>query len=226
MCWGQRCSRLNRIRQIEFTLDETNRFACVYPPETGWPAPGNEPSYLQTVQCAQLINGLFTGEMCQTLRWGDVEQQVPGPIKVEVLIGWNRVISQPNEKSRLWCSWKFVKFFPNLSQFTSQSKNQMLTPPPSSSNQRLHCHFHVLRWEHVKRRSCSVFCWQLRIWFDGSLYYVQPFSIKGSILLTLHLFTNYQFLSLHQEISRDPSLKDHPSRYKHCGNRQPAKRPD
>lgn len=29
MCWGQRCSRLKRISQIEFTLDETNRFACV-----------------------------------------------------------------------------------------------------------------------------------------------------------------------------------------------------
>lgn len=49
MCWGQRCSRLNRTLQIEFTLDETNRFACAYPPETQWPAPGNEPSHLQTV---------------------------------------------------------------------------------------------------------------------------------------------------------------------------------
>lgn len=71
--------------------------------------------------------------MCQSLRWGDVEQQVPGPIKVEVLIGWNRVISQPNEKSRLWCSWKLVKFSSNLPEFTSPSKKQMPTPPPSSS---------------------------------------------------------------------------------------------
>lgn len=69
MCWGQRCSRLNRTLQIEFTLDETNRFACVYPPETGWPAPGNEPSHLQTVQCAQLINGLLL-EKCVRL-WGE-----------------------------------------------------------------------------------------------------------------------------------------------------------
>lgn len=46
MRWGQRCSRLKRTLQIEFTLDETNRFACVYPPETGWPAPGNELSHL------------------------------------------------------------------------------------------------------------------------------------------------------------------------------------
>lgn len=66
VCWGQRCSRLNRTLQIEFTLDETNRFACVYPPETSWPAPGNEPSHLQTVQCAQLINGLLL-EKCVRL---------------------------------------------------------------------------------------------------------------------------------------------------------------
>lgn len=49
MRWGQRCSRLKRTLQIEFTLDETNRFACVYPPETGWPAPGKELSHLWTV---------------------------------------------------------------------------------------------------------------------------------------------------------------------------------
>lgn len=69
MCWGQRCSRLNRTLQIEFTLDETNRFARIYPPETGWPAPGNEPSHLQTVQCAQLINGILL-EKCVKL-WGE-----------------------------------------------------------------------------------------------------------------------------------------------------------
>lgn len=49
MRWGQRCSRLKGTLQIEFTLDETNRFACVYPPETGWPAPGEELSHLWTV---------------------------------------------------------------------------------------------------------------------------------------------------------------------------------
>lgn len=135
--------------------------------------------------------------MCQSLRWDNVEQQVPSPIKVEVLIGWNRVISQPNEKSRLWCSWKFVKYI-NLLQFTSQSWKQMLTPPPSlSSYLSLHCHFLVLKREHVKRLSCSVFCWQLRVWFDGSLYYVLPFSIRGSVFLTLPQFANYKFVSPH-----------------------------
>ena len=79
MRWGQRCSRLKRTSQIEFTLDETNRFACVYPPETGWPASGNELSHLWTVQCAQLINGLLSEEMCHgSLRWGDVEQSNKG----------------------------------------------------------------------------------------------------------------------------------------------------
>lgn len=157
----------------------------------------------------------------------DVEQQVPSPIKVEVLIGWNRVISQLNEESRLWCSWKFVKFCVNLPQFTSQRKKQMLTPPPSPSNLSLHCHFRVLKRRHVKRLS-SALCWQLRIWFDGSLYYVLPLSIKGSVFLTLHQFTNYKSLSFStsRKTSRDPSLKNCPSRYKRHGNKQPVKRAD
>lgn len=165
--------------------------------------------------------------MCQSLRWGDVEQQVPGPIKVEVLIGWNRVISQPNEKSRLWCSWKLVKFSSNLPQFTSPSEKQMPTPPPP----RPHQTEASLSLPRLKMRTrdasklLRVLLTAARLIY-GSLRYVQPFSIKGSVFLTLHLFTNYKFLSLHQEISRDPSVKDHPSRYKRHGNRRPVKRPD
>lgn len=34
--------------------------------------------------------------------------------------------------------------------------------------------------ENGKHQSCSIFCWQLRIWLDGSLYYGLPFS-QGSI---------------------------------------------
>lgn len=48
VCWGQRCSRFKGALKIKFTPDETNRFACAYPPETVWPAPGKELYHLRT----------------------------------------------------------------------------------------------------------------------------------------------------------------------------------
>lgn len=99
MRWGQRCSRLKRSSKIESTLDETNRFAFVYPPEMGWPAPGKEVSHLRTTWCTKLINRMLL-EKCA----GELEVRQTGvawPWHQKrwraLVMGWNQVTSQPNQ---------------------------------------------------------------------------------------------------------------------------------
>lgn len=125
--WGQRCTRLKRSSKIESTLDETNRFASVYPPEMGWPAPGKEVSHLRTMWCTKLINRMLL-EKCA----GELEVRQTGVAWPwhqtrwrALIMGWNQVTSQSNQfhssvtslmadcfsgENLLYFSWFFMSY--------------------------------------------------------------------------------------------------------------------